>query len=731
MISRYPGTCTCGAKVPAGSTCTWDAAIKRISGCPACAKHVAAPAAPAGPRLTLDTVGSLFVARTTDREAGATPKAAGFRWHGGDCRPGCLACAAGLGKVWWTADAAMAARLLDSAEAVTDQARAACATAVAQTAASRATDAAVEIPCNIGLAYLPFQRAGIAYVVAAIAAGKKGALIADEMGLGKTIQAIGSLNAQLAKLDDAARAAYRVLVICPASLRTNWKRELERWLVSPLSIEIMDADAAPTAQVVIAGYERARRPAAKAALLATAWDVLIVDEAHRCKDLKSQQAATVLGAPATSKREAIDGLANHAKTVLLLTGTPILAKPVEAQPLLQVLDPQFGGFGYLKRYCNAHKEQVTRSREVWDFSGSSHLDELQAKLRASIMVRRLKSEVLTELPPKRREIVILDRNGSAGAVADELRAFSRFEDEITDAEVEMEVAKASGDEMGYAAAAARLTKIQGIAFTEIAAARAAVAEAKIPHVIEHVDGLLAADTDGKTKALVFVHHHSVGDALAAHYGGTAMVIDGRTPMADRQAAVDRFQTDPGCTVAILSIAAAGVGLTLTAAQTVVFAELDWTPANISQAEDRAHRIGQLGSVLVQHLVFDGSLDSRMVALLVAKQAVADAMLDTKETLTLAPASERSRAAQARTVAESTLPALTDAQRAAAAQAMRIVARMCDGARELDGSGFSKIDVGIGHRLAALATFNDGQARLAARLARKYHRQLPAELLSAL
>jgi len=503
--------------------------------------------------------------------------------------------------------------------------------------ASRATSADVDVPSPPGLSYLPFQRAGIAYVLNALEAGKRGVLIADEMGLGKTVQAIGVLNAKLAAMTDEETEKFRVLVICPASLRQNWKRELERWLVRPLRVEILDKSLPARAQVVVSNFERVRRPEVKDTL-SFPWDVLIVDEAHRLKDPKSQQTKAILGCTKTKKREVVVGLESFAKTLLFLTGTPILARPVEAQPLLQTLDPSFAGFGFLKRYCNAHQEYVGRTL-VWNFSGASHLDELQARLRASIMVRRLKSEVLKELPPKRREIIVLDSDEVKKLIADENRGIAKYEDTIAEVETEARLALADGNLDAYHAAAAKLEKISSVVFTEIASCRKALAVAKVPLVLEHCD--VALEADGKI--LVFTHHHEVTDAIAQHYAGRCIVIDGRTPMADRQALVDRFQTDATIRVAVLSIAAAGVGLTLTAAQHVVFAELDWTPANVTQAEDRAHRIGQMSSVLVQHLVFNGSLDARMVELLIQKQNIFDRMLDASTEVKLTEMSNKTKA----------------------------------------------------------------------------------------
>ena len=149
------------------------------------------------------------------------------------------------------------------------------------------------------------------------------------------------------------------------------------------------------------------------------------------------------------------------------------------------------------------------------------------------------------------------------------------------------------------------------------------AVAKIEAVIEHLEEVL----ETQDKVVVFCHHHDVAHALHDHFGSKAAFVTGEVEPAKRMAQVDRFQHDPTCKLFIGGIQAAGVGLTLTAAQHVVFAELDWVPGNVMQAEDRLHRIGQRGWYLVQHLVFDDSVDSLMAQTIIDKQKVIEAAMD--------------------------------------------------------------------------------------------------------
>ena len=162
-----------------------------------------------------------------------------------------------------------------------------------------------------------------------------------------------------------------------------------------------------------------------------------------------------------------------------------------------------------------------------------------------------------------------------------------------------------------------------MAFTEMAAIRRELAIAKIPFVIEYVQNMIEAGE----KVVVMAHHREVVDQIQAAFGLAAVKLYGGMGEGEKSANVERFQSDPACLIFIGSIHAAGVGITLTAAQKMLFAELDWTPANMLQAEDRIHRIGQQGNALIQQLVFDGSLDAKMADTLVRKMEVIERALD--------------------------------------------------------------------------------------------------------
>ena len=607
--------------------------------------------------MILSYVNGVFIAECSFADKD-TVKAAGFWWHGAPCtRTNCAACKTNIGfKKWWTADHAKASRLAAFANPSAKTALAGFASSIE---ASKAKDFDGVLPVPEGLEYLPFQKAGIAYAV-----GRKHTLFADQPGLGKTIQAVGVVNAN--------PSPGNTLILCPASLRLNWAREWKKWSIHKgMKVHIvLDGEPVPLdANVVIVNYDRLlNRTTLKQVfgyiakyikagitqdkpglcpltdgsgnlkvhlldqLMSRNWDYLIADEAHYCKNQKTARTQLVLGSPAKGRGvdriPAVAGLVDKANHFLPLTGTPILNKPSEIFPLLQALDPgnwQGKFFDFGMRYCGGFQKNAGR-KMVWDFNGSSNLGELQARLRGTVMVRRKKEDVLTELPPKRRQIIPLVRNGASEIVEKEAAAWEAALRTKMGSAGALLALTGTEDEEVYMKAAEALADSNKILFTQIAKERHDVAVAKIPAVIEHLHNTF---DEGVPKIICFAYHHDVIDALAAEFGTSCVTVTGNTPTADRQAAVDRFQNDPTCTLFLGNIQAAGVGLTLTAASHVVFAELDWVPANVTQAEDRAHRYGQLDSVLVQHLVFDGSIDAKMVEFVIHKQKVADLALDKK------------------------------------------------------------------------------------------------------
>jgi hypothetical protein len=235
-----------------------------------------------------------------------------------------------------------------------------------------------------------------------------------------------------------------------------------------------------------------------------------------------------------------------------------------------------------------------------------------------------------------------------------------------------------------------------------------------------------------------VWHHDVAHALAEHFGDACVVLTGETAQGARMAAVDAFQTNPRKTLFVGSIKAAGVAITLTASSLVVFAELDVVPGNMTQAEDRAHRRGQSESVLIQHLVLDGSYDQRAAEILVEKQRNLDAALDNQERLPdvepiIVPPADKAGPAAVRSVTQAQVAEeaakIAPEVVAAVHAALRALAGVCDGAFALDGAGFNRLDTNVGKSLAGAARLTAKQAALGRKIVLKYHRQLPQDLLA--
>ena len=467
-------------------------------------------------------------------------------------------------------------------------------------AASRAMDASIDIPAPADLEYLPYQKAGVAFLRNRLASGS-GALLADEMGLGKTIQVIGYINTLLA---ETGRERMRVLIIAPKIALLNWKAELEKWLIKPHSIAIWSTKSQPEADIVITNYDIITKlkpqladPSKKP------WDVLACDESHALKDQKAQRTRAVLGSKSETPIPA------HRR--IFVTGTPILNRPIELFPILKSCGADFATdyFRYAKRYCDGHD-----TRFGFDATGASNLSELQEKLRSSVMVRRLKADVLTELPAKRRQVVTVDPAESVElrkAIRDEEKALKEHEKAEAAARAAITRAEKLSDKAAYDAAVKSLSSVQFSNLAVIAELRQRTALAKAPFVVDAVTEILGAVPDA---VLLFAHHREViarlADGMRAA-GHEPAIITGDTSMEDRQQAQDDIQQGRK-RVFIGSIQACGVAITLTAASTVVFAELDWTPGRMVQAEDRAHRIGQQNAVLVQYHVVDGSIDAQML-----------------------------------------------------------------------------------------------------------------------
>lgn len=437
--------------------------------------------------------------------------------------------------------------------------------------------------------------------------GKGRILLADEMGLGKTVTSLAIMTYYIQE--------WPLLILCPASLRHTWPAEIEKFLPSlPASAVYVvsgfeDADfyanerKRSRIKIVVATYSLLQtRSAAAHVLQQFAFQCVIADESHNLKEKNSQRCQ--LGMPLLQK----------AKRLVLLSGTPALARPVELWPQIFCIAPNhFGSYTqYTNRFCNAR-----RGRFGWDVSGLSNVDELRQNLR-QIMVRRLKRDVLSELPPKQRAIVPIKLDANKVIEARDLM------EQLQEAKVSVAELLGSSEANRQAHFDHRRLLMQAYQASGIG---------KANPIAEYLLDWLAGS--GTQKILVFAHHQHVMDtleqAVAKKYKGVGHVrIDGTVPSSERAARVRKFQTNSQVRVAILSMTAAGVGLTLTAASSVLFAELHWTPGVLAQAEDRCHRIGQQNAVNIMYCVCKDetlSVDMSIWAMLGRKVGTLGKVLD--------------------------------------------------------------------------------------------------------
>ncbi|XP_048809385.1 DNA annealing helicase and endonuclease ZRANB3 isoform X1 [Lagopus muta] len=450
------------------------------------------------------------------------------------------------------------------------------------------------LPERLRKKLLPFQEKGIIFALQR--SGR--CMIADEMGLGKTIQAIA--------ISYYYRKEWPLLIVVPSSLRYPWVDEMEKWIpeLSPDDIIIIqnktDIGRISSSKVTILGYGLLTSDAQTLVdtLYRQNFKVVVVDESHYMKSRNAKRSKILL--PIIQK----------ASRAILLTGTPALGRPEELFMQIEALFPgRFGTWSeYAKKYCDA-RLRFFGKRKQWDCRGASNLGELHQLLR-KIMIRRLKNDVLTQLPPKVRQRIPFDLPQAAAknlntTFAEWEKLMRKLNSEPTDSH--------------FVDIMSLITRM----YKETAIAKAGAVKDYIRMMLEN----------DKLKFLVFAHHLSMLQACAEAVIENKVRyirIDGSVPSAERIHLVNQFQKDPETRVAILSIQAAGQGLTFTAATHVVFAELYWDPGHIKQAEDRAHRIGQCSSVNIHFLIAKGTLDPLMWAMLNRKANVTGSALNGKK-----------------------------------------------------------------------------------------------------
>lgn len=464
---------------------------------------------------------------------------------------------------------------------------------------------------------LPYQVAGAEFLYR-----NKRALLADEMGVGKTLQAI--LAALKAKED--------TLVICPASLKVNWAREIidqdpeaQIQIVDPGN-EIHDYATGHGSKWLIVNYDLLDKYKAEGLRLLLPYKTLIIDEAHSIKETS------------TLRTKASLKIGEHADNIYLITGTPVLNRPIELYPLLKILRHPItltkynkdNWYGYAFRYCGGYFREVKRwvfnhktgRRELQqmrflDTKGATHLDELRQRIQP-IYLRRLKKEVLP-LPPKNiyaEKVTMSELHTKLYA-----DAWQRYLDYLE--RIKEELIQELGSEDAYYRKLNNIEASQHL--VELQKLQQVTSAAKIRRVAE--DAYKA--TKRGDKVLIFTIYTDTIDKLKrifAHNKLKVVVLNGQTKNEGRVKAVDALQTDPDTKLFIGNIKAAGVGITLTAAQKVFFIDSEWTPALNQQAEDRAHRYGQSKDVEVTYYLAEGTIDEEKQEALEAKRKIINTIL---------------------------------------------------------------------------------------------------------
>ena len=425
----------------------------------------------------------------------------------------------------------------------------------------------------------PFQKKGVAFIEA-----KQGrALIADEMGLGKTIQALAWLQ-----LHPEIRP---VLIVVPASLKLNWKKETEQWIQNP-DVQILSGKSPypVTGKTVIINYDILAEWVD--ALTEIDFKTLILDEIHHIKNNKAKRTKAAIH------------IGKQIPSIIGLTGTPIVNRPIEAFNSIKLINSTIvsNRMDYAYKFCGAHHNGFG-----WDFNGATNTNELHELLVNTIMLRRLKKDVLTDLPDKVYSYIPME--------LDNEEEYRRAEFNFIEF-----VKKQKGVE-----AARRASNAE--AFAEIEGLKQLSIKGKIKSAINWIHDAL----DSNGKLVVFCTHKFVINRLMEEFKSIAVKIDGSVTGEQRQVAINKFQTDSSVQLFVGNIKAAGVGITLTASSNVVFLELPWTPGDLTQAEDRCHRIGQKDSVNIYYLLASGTIEEKIAKLIDRKRKVLDAVLDGKDT----------------------------------------------------------------------------------------------------
>ena len=407
-------------------------------------------------------------------------------------------------------------------------------------------------------------------------------ILADDMGLGKTTAAV------IASLESNAK---KILIVCPASLKINWEREIKNYTDRRILL-IEGKKWGSTFDYYIINYDilknfhttdKSEDSEAYKLIMNEGFDLAIVDEAHYISNATAQRT------------KLLNDILARIPKVWLLTGTPMTSRPINYFNLLHIVNSPLtlNWQAFVRRYCKGYQFNVG-GKKIWNTSGSSNLDELRERTK-NLVLRRLKTDIL-DLPEKIITPIFLELKNT-------------FYDE--ELEEFMRISKESRKNESLTVTINRLMKIRQLISIE-----------KVPYTCELIDKCL----DQGKKVIVFTNFTQTLDAIQEKYKKNSVVLDGRMSKEKRQESVDRFQNEDKIKVFISNIIAGGVGITLTAAETVIMNDLSFVPAHHSQAEDRAYRYGQKNSVLVYYPVFENTIEVNIYNILQKKKNIIDQVM---------------------------------------------------------------------------------------------------------
>jgi SWI/SNF-related matrix-associated actin-dependent regulator 1 of chromatin subfamily A len=404
--------------------------------------------------------------------------------------------------------------------------------------------------------------------------GSKRFILADDMGLGKTTSTI------IAALETGAK---KILIVCPASLKINWEREIANY--SDRSVFIAEGKKYSTeADFVILNYDILKnfhdpKDKENSLLIQSNFELVILDEAHMISNAQAQRT------------KIINNFVKDIKRVWLLTGTPMTSRPMNYYNLLNIIESPVAQnwMAYAIRYCQGYQFTAGK-RKVWNVTGASNLEELRDRTSKQIL-RRLKEEVL-DLPDKIITPVYL-RTSSKD-----------YKDLMGEYYEWLENKKEESSSLT-------------IQFSKLMKVRKVIANEKVKQTIEFAENIIE---QGK-KVIIFTNFTDTLQLIHNHFGKESVYLDGSCNKVQRQYAVDQFQDNEKIKVFVGNLKAAGVGLTLTSAEVVIMNDLSFVPAEHAQAEDRAYRYGQKNNVLVYYPIFENTIEGVIYDILNTKKKI--------------------------------------------------------------------------------------------------------------